>query len=523
MPRSLKKGPFVDDHLIKKVDGQNDKGTHNVIKTWSRRSMIVPAMIGHTIAVHDGRKHVPVFVTDSMVGHKLGEFAPDAHVPRAREGRPEGPPPLGGGGPDDDRRTTRRARGQRWKPATARASARYVRVTPQKARRIVDLIRGLPAAEAQAMLRFAPQAASETGRQGARQRRRQRRAQPRPGPDGAGRDRGVRRRGPDAQAVPAARAGPRLPHPQADQPHHRRRRQSPTRRPRPRPPPRREGPDSGPEGQPARVPARASPPTSRAGGTRTSCYKDYVKEDVAIRKMMTKGMERAGHLPRGDRAHPRPRPRRHPHGAPRHRHRPPRRGGRPHPRRPGEADRQAGPAEHPRGQEPRDGRPARRPGRRRAAGQPRLVPPRHAQVDAVGDEGRRQGHPGAVLGPPRRRRDEPLGVLPRGAGAAAHAAREHRLRLLRGPDDLRPDRREGVDLQGRRGQRQGRARRPGPRPRRSAQRPPGRARARAVPPVATAGAAPSATRRRSRPRPSRGRPAAAGPARPTPDRRADRC
>ena len=76
MPRSLKKGPFVDDHLMKKVDLQNDKGTKNVIKTWSRRSMIVPAMLGHTIAVHDGRKHVPVFVTESMVGHKLGEFAP---------------------------------------------------------------------------------------------------------------------------------------------------------------------------------------------------------------------------------------------------------------------------------------------------------------------------------------------------------------------------------------------------------------------------------------------------------------
>ena len=76
MPRSLKKGPFVDDHLIKKVEAQNEANTHNVIKTWSRRSMIVPAMIGHTLAVHDGRKHVPVFVTDSMVGHKLGEFAP---------------------------------------------------------------------------------------------------------------------------------------------------------------------------------------------------------------------------------------------------------------------------------------------------------------------------------------------------------------------------------------------------------------------------------------------------------------
>ena len=76
MPRSLKKGPFVDDHLIKKVDAQNEAGTRNLIKTWSRRSMIVPAMLGHTIAVHDGRKHVPVFITEAMVGHKLGEFAP---------------------------------------------------------------------------------------------------------------------------------------------------------------------------------------------------------------------------------------------------------------------------------------------------------------------------------------------------------------------------------------------------------------------------------------------------------------
>ena len=76
MPRSLKKGPFVDEHLIKKVRSQNETGTRNVIKTWSRRSMIVPEMLGHTLAVHDGRKHVPVFVTENMVGHKLGEFAP---------------------------------------------------------------------------------------------------------------------------------------------------------------------------------------------------------------------------------------------------------------------------------------------------------------------------------------------------------------------------------------------------------------------------------------------------------------
>ena len=76
MPRSLKKGPFVDDHLLKKVDVLNESGKKTVIKTWSRRSTIIPDMLGHTLAVHDGRKHVPVFVTEAMVGHKLGEFAP---------------------------------------------------------------------------------------------------------------------------------------------------------------------------------------------------------------------------------------------------------------------------------------------------------------------------------------------------------------------------------------------------------------------------------------------------------------
>jgi small subunit ribosomal protein S19 len=76
MPRSLKKGPFVDEHLLKKVDQANDTNSKSVIKTWSRRSTIIPDMLGHTIAVHDGRKHVPVFITEGMVGHKLGEFAP---------------------------------------------------------------------------------------------------------------------------------------------------------------------------------------------------------------------------------------------------------------------------------------------------------------------------------------------------------------------------------------------------------------------------------------------------------------
>lgn len=76
MGRSLKKGPFCDDHLLKKIEELNAKNEKKVIKTWSRRSTIFPQMIGHTIAVHDGRKHVPVYVTEDMVGHKLGEFAP---------------------------------------------------------------------------------------------------------------------------------------------------------------------------------------------------------------------------------------------------------------------------------------------------------------------------------------------------------------------------------------------------------------------------------------------------------------
>lgn len=76
MPRSLKKGPFVDVSLDKKVEKLNTAGDKKVIKTWSRRSMIIPAMIGHTIAVHNGKTHVALYITDQMVGHKLGEFAP---------------------------------------------------------------------------------------------------------------------------------------------------------------------------------------------------------------------------------------------------------------------------------------------------------------------------------------------------------------------------------------------------------------------------------------------------------------
>lgn len=76
MARSIKKGPFCDDHLMKKVEAHNATGDKKVIQTWSRRSTIFPAFVGHTIAVYNGREHVPVYVTEDMVGHKLGEFAP---------------------------------------------------------------------------------------------------------------------------------------------------------------------------------------------------------------------------------------------------------------------------------------------------------------------------------------------------------------------------------------------------------------------------------------------------------------
>ncbi len=76
MSRSLKKGPYIEASLMKKIEQMNEKGDKKVIKTWSRRSTIFPDMVGHTIAVHDGRRHVPIYISEDMVGHKLGEFAP---------------------------------------------------------------------------------------------------------------------------------------------------------------------------------------------------------------------------------------------------------------------------------------------------------------------------------------------------------------------------------------------------------------------------------------------------------------
>ncbi len=105
MGRSLKKGPFADEHLIKKIELLNRRFEKKVIKTWSRRSTILPEMIGHTIAVHNGRKFIPVYITENMVGHKLGEFSPTrtfkGHSVRiaAERAAAVAAPPAAGAGP----------------------------------------------------------------------------------------------------------------------------------------------------------------------------------------------------------------------------------------------------------------------------------------------------------------------------------------------------------------------------------------------------------------------------------------
>ncbi len=98
MSRSLKKGPFVDTHLLEKVEQMNRTNDKRVIKTWSRRSTVIPEMVGHTLAVHNGKKFVPVYVTENMVGHKLGEFAPTrqfrGHAAKADKAAAPAPAPA---------------------------------------------------------------------------------------------------------------------------------------------------------------------------------------------------------------------------------------------------------------------------------------------------------------------------------------------------------------------------------------------------------------------------------------------
>src|SRR5215470_15096749 len=150
MGRSLKKGPFVDTHLLEKVEVMNRGAEKKVIKTWSRRSTVVPEMVGHTLAVHNGKKFIPVYVTENMVGHKLGEFAPTrifkGHTTkvaeRAAAAAATGP---GGGGA---------GRGGELVMIQAEATARYVRTSAQKAGLVLDLIRGKDVNQALATLKY---------------------------------------------------------------------------------------------------------------------------------------------------------------------------------------------------------------------------------------------------------------------------------------------------------------------------------------------------------------------------------
>ena len=139
MGRSTKKGPFVEERLMSRINGMNDAGNKQMIKTWSRRSTVFPEMVGHTIAVHDGRKHVPVFISESMVGHKLGEFAPTrtfrSHKSKKKQEAVE--------------------------PVLVRASAKYVRISPRKVRLVADQVRGKHIDDARSLLQFSPRSAAD--------------------------------------------------------------------------------------------------------------------------------------------------------------------------------------------------------------------------------------------------------------------------------------------------------------------------------------------------------------------------
>ena len=171
MGRSLKKGPFVDTHLLEKIEMMNRAADKKIIKTWSRRSTVIPEMVGHTLAVHNGRKFIPVYVTENMVGHKLGEFAPTrlfkghttkvaeraaAAAARRRRRRPGRPAARRGA-------AAGRAAGavMMRRRIQAQATARYVRTSAQKAGLVLELIRGKDVNRALATLKFTRKSVAE--------------------------------------------------------------------------------------------------------------------------------------------------------------------------------------------------------------------------------------------------------------------------------------------------------------------------------------------------------------------------
>jgi ribosomal protein L22, bacterial type/ribosomal protein S19, bacterial/organelle len=160
MGRSLKKGPFVDTHLLEKVEVMNRQADKKVIKTWSRRSTVIPEMVGHTLAVHNGRKFIPVYVTENMVGHKLGEFAPTrlfkGHTTKVAEKAARS---LRARAPALRLRRARRAR--QVTMIQAEATARFVRTSAQKAGLVLALIRGKDVNQALATLKFTRKSIAE--------------------------------------------------------------------------------------------------------------------------------------------------------------------------------------------------------------------------------------------------------------------------------------------------------------------------------------------------------------------------
>ena len=147
MSRSLKKGPFVDTSLLEKIEEMNRVNEKRVVKTWSRRSTVIPEMVGHTMAVHNGKKFIPVYVTENMVGHKLGEFSPT----RSFRGHTTKTEKAAAAAPAAGRRPRRRDRDM---AVEAQATARGVRTSAQKAGLVCDLIRNKSVNEAIAILQF---------------------------------------------------------------------------------------------------------------------------------------------------------------------------------------------------------------------------------------------------------------------------------------------------------------------------------------------------------------------------------
>ena len=147
MGRSLKKGPFVDTSLLEKIEVMNRGSEKKVIKTWSRRSTVIPEFVGHTLAVHNGKKFIPVYVTENMVGHKLGEFARRARSRATPRRLPRRHPPR---------------RGSKERVMVeAKATARYVRTSAQKAGLVLELIRGKDVNKALATLQFTRKSVAE--------------------------------------------------------------------------------------------------------------------------------------------------------------------------------------------------------------------------------------------------------------------------------------------------------------------------------------------------------------------------